>query len=211
MSSSLPTSFITKKVRILEALSVPDTEYGDLSPKGSIDKAIRGLIDDINELDGYVTTSSCAGRIAVFLEGKKKDEEHYEEIEKYGGNGGDEDGPEREEVADSAGIEDSPESEPNPKSTKAGIGGKGGGGHWLYVSHESVIIDAYYGYLAPLLGMQRVSEDTSRELARVLSLGLGIETSAAPLYSSNTGKRRYIHFKFEPMVCYFLSWLRVVV
>ena len=64
--------FESRKRKILADLSIPDTDYTDLSPKGSVDEGIRDLIHDINALPGLVTTSSCAGRISVFLEGRKK-------------------------------------------------------------------------------------------------------------------------------------------
>lgn len=69
---NVPTVFQARKNKILEELSLPDAEYTDLSPKGSVDEGIRDLIRDINALPGLVTTSSCAGRISVFLEGRKK-------------------------------------------------------------------------------------------------------------------------------------------
>jgi tRNA wybutosine-synthesizing protein 3 len=65
----IPASFTSKKVKILQDLSVPDSEYSDKSPKGSVDEGIRELIDEINAHEGLVTTSSCAGRISVFQEG----------------------------------------------------------------------------------------------------------------------------------------------
>ena len=40
----------------------------DLSRKGSVDQPIIGLVDHINSLDQYYTTSSCSGRIIVFSE-----------------------------------------------------------------------------------------------------------------------------------------------
>ncbi|PPJ55774.1 hypothetical protein CBER1_01565 [Cercospora berteroae] len=64
--------FQEKKRKILQALSKPDDEYTDSSPIGAVDPNIRQLVDQINETDGYVTTSSCAGRISVFLEGAAK-------------------------------------------------------------------------------------------------------------------------------------------
>lgn len=72
----LPTSpispfFTTRKQSILAALSAPPASYTDLSPKGSVDTGIADLIAEINAIDGLVTTSSCAGRISVFLEGRK--------------------------------------------------------------------------------------------------------------------------------------------
>jgi tRNA wybutosine-synthesizing protein 3 len=68
----MQSRFEVKKKRILEQIDVPDDAYTDLSPKGCIDEPIRPLIQDINRLDGLVTTSSCSGRISVFLEGRKK-------------------------------------------------------------------------------------------------------------------------------------------
>jgi tRNA wybutosine-synthesizing protein 3 len=63
--------FETRKKQILNQLDTPDSEYHDLSPKGSVDEPIRDLISEINALEGLVTTSSCSGRISVFLEGRK--------------------------------------------------------------------------------------------------------------------------------------------
>ncbi|EDO43290.1 predicted protein [Nematostella vectensis] len=40
----------------------------DLSKKGSIDEPIVNLVDYINGLDAFFTTSSCSGRISVFTE-----------------------------------------------------------------------------------------------------------------------------------------------
>ena len=68
----IPASFTRKKERILAELSVPENEYSDKSPKGSVDEGIRDLINEINAYEGLVTTSSCAGRISVFLEGEKE-------------------------------------------------------------------------------------------------------------------------------------------
>ena len=44
----------------------------DRSRKGSIDLKIRRLVNKINSFDQFYTTSSCAGRILLFSEGKKK-------------------------------------------------------------------------------------------------------------------------------------------
>lgn len=67
----MTTRFEARKQKILEQLDAPDGEYHDLSPKGSIDAPIRNLISEINGFNGIVTTSSCSGRISVFLEGRK--------------------------------------------------------------------------------------------------------------------------------------------
>lgn len=103
----IPEAFETRKRQILADLSIPDAEYTDLSPKGSVDEGIRDLIRDVNAQPGLVTTSSCAGRISVFLEGRKKQSQKP------------------------------PQQEQQQQQQRqfAPSGGKGAG-RWLYVSHE---------------------------------------------------------------------------
>jgi tRNA wybutosine-synthesizing protein 3 len=159
MAQSPPASFAARKKKILDLLAVPADLYDDLSPKGSIDEGIRDLIDEINAIEGCVTTSSCAGRISVFLEGKKKSVPG--EVENK--------------------IEDGERIEVTSKG--AGVGGKGGGGKWLFVSHDPVETSKHAEAWKELFGMQ--SEDAEgREL---LSLGAARDV-------------RFIRFKFEPMV-----------
>lgn len=77
---TIPPAFHLRKSTILHSLALSLEAYTDLSPKGSIDAGIRPLIERLNALDGVVTTSSCAGRISVFLEGEKGPlEEGWEE------------------------------------------------------------------------------------------------------------------------------------
>ena len=112
----IPSAFAAKKATILASLALPSSEYSDLSPKGTIDEAIIPLIEKINQLEGVVTTSSCAGRVSVFLEGKK--------IKGCLSHGKD------------VGAEQAIE---NSKSEQIGVsGGKGNGGRWLFISHEPV-------------------------------------------------------------------------
>lgn len=59
-------TFAQKKAQLL------DTITNDLSPKGSVDRQILPLVSKLNEHAGIATTSSCAGRISVFLEGVKR-------------------------------------------------------------------------------------------------------------------------------------------
>ncbi|KAI1349915.1 methyltransferase TYW3-domain-containing protein [Xylaria sp. FL0043] len=157
-----PANFSRKKERILELLAVPDAEYSDASPKGSVDAGIRDLIGEINALDGFVTTSSCAGRVSVFVEGRKAGNE-----EMLPG--------EEEDAARPA--------------TLAAVGGKGGGGTWLFVSHDPVVQDAGDG-VRNLLGLCDSAGDE----------GGGGGDVAKP--SKDT---RLIHFKFEPMILHVLT------
>ncbi|KAJ4298504.1 hypothetical protein N0V88_003534 [Collariella sp. IMI 366227] len=71
---TLGNAFAKRKQAILSQLSVPEDEYTDASPKGSVDAGIRHLIDQINAHAGLVTTSSCAGRVTNerFVENQKR-------------------------------------------------------------------------------------------------------------------------------------------
>lgn len=148
----LPAPFLAKKRRILAALSTPLEAYHDASPKDSVDVRIRDLIEEINGVERWVTTSSCAGRVSVFLEGSRE----------------------------------APLSEAQGEEgrTVAKIGGKGGGGRWLFVSHDPVAISESMD-IAKLLGMVREG---------------GSSESGA-----GGSKRRFVHFKFEPMILHVLT------
>ncbi|KAI6369997.1 hypothetical protein MCOR25_004339 [Pyricularia grisea] len=117
--TKISTPFLEKKAKIIAQLATPDSAYTDASPKGSVDVGIRELIAEINSQAGLVTTSSCAGRVSVFLEGKKSQQHQAQEGGGGGGGGGGSD-------AQLAGA----------------VGGKGGGGRWLHVSHEPLGDDA---------------------------------------------------------------------
>lgn len=138
---SLAPSFVAKKSAILRDLSTPASSYEDASPKGSIDVGIVDLIDRINKLDGLVTTSSCSGRISVFAEGKKKAED-------------------RQVDEDPTKGVDGREQSSQDKETVAGTGGKGGGGKWLYVSHDPFVFVNRMD-LAVALGMTRKGDRES--------------------------------------------------
>lgn len=219
-TAPIPPSFARRKEAILAQLAVPDDEYTDLSPKGTVDAGIRDLIDEINGLEGLVTTSSCAGRVSVFLEGRRTgrgappataDEGslllpgHHLAVEDEGAG---EDGPEGQglEKGDGQGGEtgsvmaggtpvggngrDDPMGRASASAsaeTIAGVGGKGGGGRWLFVSHEPVEsrgkLDSEPNIVAALLGIEEPIFD-------------GKDGSSA----EEMGESRLIHFKFEPMV-----------
>ncbi|KAI9663253.1 MAG: hypothetical protein M1821_008301 [Bathelium mastoideum] len=65
-------AFPAKKRSILCKLARGGADYSDKSPKGTVDEQITELVHEINAIDGLVTTSSCAGRISVFLESPQR-------------------------------------------------------------------------------------------------------------------------------------------
>ncbi|KAB8337230.1 hypothetical protein FH972_021532 [Carpinus fangiana] len=111
--------FVAKKQKILRSLEVDEDDYADASPKGSLDKPIRDFIEEINSWPGLVTTSSCSGRVSVFIEGPGKPVKSGTGEDAPGG----EINKDYEEYAD-------PEGEPSR------VGGGKGGGRWLYTSHD---------------------------------------------------------------------------
>ncbi len=155
MAPKASGSFERKKQTILQQLKTPETEYSDLSPKGTIDEGIRDLIHEINQRDGLVTTSSCAGRVSVFLEGQRKPK------------------------PTSTGAMESTDIAIKP----AGAGGKGGGGKWLYVSHDPV----------PETLLRDTPKTTFLEVFGLSSHWRG------PAIAPNEATR-FVHMKFEPMV-----------
>ncbi|KAM0556860.1 hypothetical protein ACHAPJ_005532 [Fusarium lateritium] len=148
--ASSPPAFIERKKKILEQLAIPDKEYTDASPKGSVDEGIRDLIDEINRQSGFVTTSSCAGRVSVFLEGRR--------------------------VAETEGEDE----------RVAGVGGKGAGGAWLFVSHDPVPDEG----------------DEKKDWNSLFGLG---DSTAAQDTAGAVKERRLVHFKFEAMILHVLT------
>lgn len=69
--------------------------------------------------------------------------------------------------------------------TKAGVGGKGGGGRWLFVSHDPVAVDK---------GEKEEEKSWAQKMGmcRLLDGETGMDVNE---------QTRLIHFKFEPMVC----------
>ena len=175
--TSLPSprdSFTQRKTRILSQLAVPEAEYTDASPKGSVDAGIRSLIDEINAQPGLVTTSSCAGRASVYLEGRKKKQAAQDE--------------EREQQRMKVMGQDA------SASSSSSSGGGKGGGEWLFVSHDpfpgrSDGGERYYERL--LLG---IGEGEGAVLSSTTT------TTTADEGGGHGGAARLIHFKFEPMV-----------
>ena len=173
----VPLSFTAKKIAILASLAVPDTNYTDASPKGSVDVAIKPLIDRINAMDGVVTTSSCAGRMSVFLEGTK---------ERSSGSRVDKDGNALKRIGNEVEMGDveleGMGGTRNIFRQNAVPGGKGNGGRWLFVTHEPV---------------KRTREDAG--IAEMLGLSLK-QSKPSRIERQEIQSMRFIRFQFEPMV-----------
>lgn len=189
----IPASFTRRKTTILAHLALPDEEYTDLSPKGSVDAGIRELIDEINAVEGFVTTSSCAGRVSVFLEGARAPRGVGQSGEATIGSAAVL-LPSHQQVVVGLDNEDEEQEQDGARSsTVAGVGGKGGGGRWLFVSHEPVEakgrLDSEPNIVAALLGMEEPIFDGKEG------------TGPAEMSGEDV---RLIHFKFEPMVRSFL-------
>ena len=162
--------FAQKKHQIISKLLVPAESYTDLSPKGSVDDKIVDLIDRVNKLEGIVTTSSCAGRISVFLEGAKPNVLKQDDL------------PARSKIGEQA-TEHEDEVEHSYGLKQAAVpGGKGKGGRWLFVSHDPVDVP-----------VQQNPDDTS--LSTLFGLSQCKDRQNQPGADS-----RFVKFQFEPMV-----------
>jgi tRNA wybutosine-synthesizing protein 3 len=176
----IPAAFEARKWKILEDLSVPDAEYTDLSPKGSVDEGIRDLIHDINALDGLVTTSSCAGRVSVYLEGRRKREESRRSQPIVSCATTEMSTGDRADDAPFANVAARP-----PRNRKfASSGGKGAGGCWLYVSHDPVSLG---------------KGEKTASLHELFGVSPGLEKPVEGIAAAKQSMR-LVRFRFEPMV-----------
>ncbi|KAK9373171.1 methyltransferase TYW3-domain-containing protein [Lipomyces chichibuensis] len=153
-----PATFIAKKAHILKELTSP---LRDSSPKGGPDVQILPLLNLINSHPLLVTTSSCAGRVAIYVEGIR--------------------------TSKSARLVDDDGGGDATIDAKSGsVGGKGGGGRWIYVSHDEPIGTIETGSWRDLLfdGTHIATDDS--------------------INNDDLCSRRYVHFKFEPMILHVL-------
>lgn len=173
--------FLARKSAILASLSQPSSIYTDASPKGAVDAEIRALVDALNAHPGVVTTSSCAGRVAVFLEGRR--------------------GQQRPRRRGSGAHDDGGDSAAGGGGTAGGgasVGGKGAGGRWLYVSH--VPVDVAVSALPASASASTAPPATPAPLHALFGL-IPRAAAAATATRRHAGGARYAHFKFEAMVC----------
>lgn len=207
--TSSSQAFTTKRTAILNALSQPQDDYTDASPKGSVDDQIRGLIEQINSHDTCVTTSSCAGRIAVFLEagagatqqhgpspdslavGSAHSQRLSHPASELGHAHPGPHGP-ADNVADALQSTSGPA---HPAAFRQNI--KGQGGRWLFVSHEPVDPAVY---LPQQQDQDQAHGDRDQPCKPLHQLFGLTSTPPSEMSSASSASQRYVHFKFEPMV-----------
>ncbi|KAK7206665.1 tRNA wybutosine-synthesizing protein [Myxozyma melibiosi] len=163
--------FAQRKRQILDELNSP---LPDLSPKGGPDVQILPLLELINRHEDLVSTSSCAGRVAVYAEGVRAKGVGKNGAGRRGDDGDD------EQVND--------DDEELAQAPAVLVGGKGSGGRWLYVTHD-----------APL-----AQPDFGKTWSEFLYGGLKTTTVGTDADPRDTLQRRYVHFKFEPLILHVL-------
>lgn len=174
------TIFHNKKRKILQSLDRPSESYHDASPKGSVDEPIRELIELINSIDAFVTTSSCSGRVAVFVESNSATRPLSESHQSPAQPVKIPSEPVFRPATDSENKQ-YPASSDDPGQQTSG---KGAGGRWLFVSH---------GRFSP-------SQISSNPVATVLGFSKHDSLSENAVPPQMSKQTSIIHFKFEPMV-----------
>jgi tRNA wybutosine-synthesizing protein 3 len=171
----IPKLFQGKKEGILEALAVPEVDYSDRSPKGSVDEGVKNVLELVNGFEGWVSTSSCAGRVSVFVEGGRGQEGDEEQKDVV-------DDDLQRRLSRKDGFEEGLRSD-----FKSGPAGKGDG-RWLYVSHDPIPTSpaSEDSSFTSMFGLEPMESATS---------GLGLPAGKAP---------RLVHLSFSPLILHIL-------
>ncbi|GMG39335.1 unnamed protein product [Ambrosiozyma monospora] len=122
--------FDQKKAAILSEIDITSSDNPDASPKGTIDELCIPIIKLINSHKDMFTTSSCSGRISVFVEGSKK-----AKTKKLASK------TEEPDTTITSGVSERNQGETNDNFK---IGAKGEGGHWLFVTHDDSKLDNWW-------------------------------------------------------------------
>ncbi len=187
-------AFAAKKAQVLSLLTQPEEDYTDKSPKGTVDAQIRDLIDEINAYDGLVTTSSCAGRVAVFVEGPKAKVVGQPRSDVQG-----------DEIAHNN-EKDTQQNAPDEASKDAATtsttspGGKGGG-RWLYVSHDPITLPTPTDCDRLPIGRSKGTKgESSRRYTNLFNL-TSRSTQPAPGHPAEVASSsQLIHLSFSPLI-----------
>ena len=172
--SKLELQFQQRKEKLLAGLQ---SKFRDSSPKGSVDTEIFPLVNHLNQYAGIVTTSSCAGRMACYLEGTKKPQNVVARLlSKSNGT----------TTIDSDDDEDVEPGELQNELVQSSYGGKGAGGRWLYVSHAPMTLEDDTPIFSTLFDQIPTFKDP-----------IDIYDTATMKTDPST---RFVRLKFEPMV-----------
>lgn len=197
--STIPASFVAKKSQILSLLTQPEDEYTDKSPKGTVDHQILHLIQEINGYDGLVTTSSCAGRVAVFVEGPRSTAKAGDVND--AGEGEDEQmtgdpviGVTTTNSSSSSSAAAAATATTTTTTTTATSPGGKGGGKWLYVSHDPIEPLHADGQAGP--------STTAQDFTTLFRLTPSSSTTPQQPNNNNTTSKspRLIHLTFSPLI-----------
>lgn len=169
------TRFTAKKQSILSQLALDPKDYEDKSPKGSVDVQILDLLRLINDVDGWVTTSSCAGRVAVFVEGpKERDLQDPRPNDDF-------------ELGTAQSAQQGSATEAGNDATVMTAPGGKGGGHWLYVSHDP---------LPDSIGAEPHTDTWTQHF--------GLSRITATEVRSYTGTSQLVHLTYSPLILHIL-------
>lgn len=174
--------FMQKKDNLLKLIEETSPDSPDASPKGTIDALCMPIINLINSSSKMVTTSSCSGRVSVFLEGEKHLSQPIDNNNDSNNN-------------------NQPES-----ATTTKPGGKGDGGRWLFITHDVSKVDNWYTDLMSLSSSSS-NQNTNTDIPSVANKDLTYcFTTDADLIDrkSNDPSTRYVLFKFEPLILHVL-------
>ncbi|KAI1617780.1 DUF207 domain-containing protein [Exophiala viscosa] len=185
LQPTIPATFTAKKSEILSILGRSEDNYADQSPKGTVDEQIRDLIDEVNAYDGLVTTSSCAGRVAVFVEGPKSNGQDRPQPD---------DAPSDQSEFD--GRADEAESKVTATTISTSPGGKGGG-RWLYVSHDPVHSLQHDNGHSDALDESANSAGTFTQLFNLSPMSDKFQPTSSSTAASSP---RLIHLSFSPLI-----------
>lgn len=181
--------FVRKKAHILSQLSALSESYQDASPKGSVDEEIVDLIEQVNAVPDLVTTSSCGGRVAVFADG----------VSLTPGASTVPDAPVASSFlhAPHAPQASRTPGEPGPGGAEASevVRKKARGGRWLFVSHSPLDLSS-----EPSRGHDQPKDGFTRLFGMSNSAPAPNIKPTFPT-SENMENVRFIHLRFEPMVC----------
>lgn len=159
--------FIAHKQQILEGLA---SNLPDRSPKGNVDTLVWPIVSSLNDMEQYVTTSSCSGRISIYSDIELESRNVSSESSGIQGQGEDGDGQD---------IVNEGVDKKKKKSKKKK------GGQWIMVSHDRLKVN---------------EEDANDVISKLFPGLDVIEEDGNVDVASTADFNSLIYFKFEPFI-----------